>query len=363
MKILIIQQKRIGDVLTSTILSNNLKQYYPDAIIDYMCYSNCVDVLLENPNIDNIIVLSNSVRKSYSMLFKFILEIRNKNYDVVIDAYSKLETNLITLFSGAEYKISYHKGYSKLFYNHNIKRLKNGTKSKLGLAIDNRLLLLKPLIKEKITNFKPKIFLTEQELLEAKKLLDKFDIKQNVKPIIMFGILGSEWYKTYPLVKMAKIIDFAVEKTDAEILFNYIPSQKKEAQKVFDLCTEKTKKNIHLNIYSEGLRPFLALLSQCSMLIGNEGGSVNMAKALNIPTFSLFSPSIDKETWQIFENEKENISIHLKDLKPEIYQQYDEKHIKENTFKYFDEYPLELILEKLDNYFLNYKKLVVFPEF
>ena len=133
MKILVIQQKRIGDVLTSTILSNNLRQFYPDAIIDYMCYPNCVDVLLENPNINNIIVLSNAVRKSYPSLFKFIFEIRNNNYDVVIDAYSKLETNLITLFSGAKFKISYDKGYSKLFYNHNIKRIKNGTKSEFKL--------------------------------------------------------------------------------------------------------------------------------------------------------------------------------------------------------------------------------------
>jgi heptosyltransferase-2 len=159
MKILVIQQKRIGDVLTSTILCNNLRQFYPEATIDYMCYPNCVDVLLENPNVNNIIVLSNSVRKSYPSLFKFIFEIRRTKYDVVIDAYSKLETNLITLFSGAKYKISYDKGYSKLFYNHNIKRIKNGTKSELGLAIDNRLLLLKPLIKEKISNYKPKIFL------------------------------------------------------------------------------------------------------------------------------------------------------------------------------------------------------------
>ncbi len=75
-----------------------------------------------------------------------------------------------------------------------------------------------------------------------------------------------------------------------------------------------------------------------------------MAKALFIPTFSLFSPSVDKETWQIFEDDK-NVSIHLKDLKPEIYKQYDEKYIKEHTFKYFDAYPITLIKEKLQTFF------------
>lgn len=351
MKILVIQQKRIGDVLTSTILCTILKKKYPAAKIDYMCYPNCVDVLLENPSIDEIIVLSHEVRKSYTKLFKFIFEIRKKKYDVVIDAYSKLETNLITFFSGAKFKISYDKGYSNFFYNHNVKRLKNGTKSQLGLAIDNRLMLLKPLVSEPIVDYKPKIFLRQDEIESAEQLLREHQIVVGKKPLLMFGILGSEWYKTYPLEKMAKIIDFTVEKLNADVIFNYIPSQVDEARKVYDFCSDRTKKNIHFDLYSEGLRPFLALLSMCSMLIGNEGGSVNMAKALNVPTFSLFSPSVDKETWQIFENEKENVSIHLKDLKPEIYDQHDEKYIKENTFKYFDEYPLELILEKLETFF------------
>lgn len=349
MKILVIQQKRIGDVLTSTILSNNLKQKFPDAQVDYMCYANCVDVLKNNPNIDNIIVLEEKVRKNYLSLFQFIFKIRSAKYDAVIDAYSKLETNLITLFSGAQYKISYKKGYSDIFYNYNIERLKNGTKSDIGLAIINRLRLLKPLIKEEITDYKLKIFLTENEIKQAKDLMAKFPLKTD-KPTFMMGILGSEWYKTYPFEKMAELIDFTVETTDANLLFNYIPKQKEEAQKIFNLCKPETQKRIYFDLYANDLRSFLGILSQCNALIGNEGGSVNMAKALVVPTFSLFSPSVDKETWQIFEDEK-NISIHLKDLKPEIYQEFDEKYIKENTFKYFEEYPIKLIKEKLKDFF------------
>ena len=336
MKILIIQQKRIGDVLTSSILANNLKQKYPNAQIDYMCYANCVDVLKNNPNIDNIIVLEEKVRKNYLSLIAFIFKIRNTKYNAVIDAYSKLETNLITLFSGAKYKISYKKGYSNLFYNYNIDRLKNGTKSDIGLAIINRLRLLKPLIKEEITDYKPKVFLTDSEIESAKKLLESFPLKSD-KPTFMIGILGSEWYKTYPFEKMAELLDFTVQTTDANLLFNYIPKQKEDAQKIFDL-------------YANDLRSFLGLLSQCDALIGNEGGSVNIAKALFIPTFSLFSPSVDKETWQIFEDEK-NISIHLKDLKPEIYAEFDEKYIKEHTFEYFEAYPIAVIKEKLKAFF------------
>lgn len=349
MKILIIQQKRIGDVLTSSILANSLKSSYPNTTIDYMCYANCVDVLKENKAISNIIVLENKVRKNYISLFKFIFKIRSQKYDVVIDAYSKLETNLITFFSGATYKISYDKGYSKIFYNYNIKRLPNGTKSNYGLAIENRLRLLEPLIKEEITDFKPKIFLSNSEIEAAKKTISEANISQN-QPLFMIGILGSEWYKTYPLERMAELLNFTVENTSANLLFNYIPNQREDALKLYNLCSQKTQSHIHFEIYGKSLREFLGLLSQCNALIGNEGGSVNMAKALMVPTFSLFSPSVDKETWQIFEDEK-NISIHLKDLKPEIYVEHDEKYIKEHTFKYFEEYPIESIKEKLNVFF------------
>lgn len=353
MRILVIQQKRIGDVLTSTIICNNLKSKYPDSVIDYMCYPNSVDVLKENPNIDNIIPLSNKVRKSIPSLFKFIFQIRRKKYNAVIDVYSKLETNLITLFSGAKYKVSYHKWYTKIFYNYTYERF-DAIESEHGLAIENRLLLLKPFISEKITNVKPKIFLKEAEITEAKQLLKSFNVDSE-RPLIMFGILGSEVYKTYPLEGMAKIIDFTVAKTNATIIFNYVPFQKDLAFEVYNYCTEETKKNIVFDLYCTELRPFLALLSQCEMLIGNEGGAVNMAKALEVPTFSIFTPSVRKETWQIFENEAKNASIHLKDLKPEIYEQHTEQYIKEHTFEYYAEYPLDLMLEKLEAYFQEYK--------
>jgi heptosyltransferase-2 len=54
MKILIIQQK-IGDVLVSSIICNNLRRAYPDAQIDYLVYESTTPVLEGNPNIDTII--------------------------------------------------------------------------------------------------------------------------------------------------------------------------------------------------------------------------------------------------------------------------------------------------------------------
>lgn len=56
MKILVIQQKMIGDVLISSIICNNLKNEFPNSVVDYMVYDYTQPVLENNPNIDNSIV-------------------------------------------------------------------------------------------------------------------------------------------------------------------------------------------------------------------------------------------------------------------------------------------------------------------
>ena len=107
MKILVIQQKMIGDVLVSSIICNNLRKAYPKAQIDYLVYESTIPVLEGNSSIDNIILFQEKHRKSKKELLKKALEIRSQKYDVVIDAYSKLESWLIVLLSGAKRIISY----------------------------------------------------------------------------------------------------------------------------------------------------------------------------------------------------------------------------------------------------------------
>ena len=56
MKILIIQHKMIGDVLITSLLCENIKKAYPNAIVDYLINSNTLPVLENNPYINHKIV-------------------------------------------------------------------------------------------------------------------------------------------------------------------------------------------------------------------------------------------------------------------------------------------------------------------
>ncbi|OEJ98834.1 glycosyltransferase [Flavivirga aquatica] len=345
MKILIIQQKMIGDVLTSSILFEALRQKYPDAQLDYLINEHTFPVVENNPFIDHFIFFTKQHESSKKTLFKLAKSIKQKKYDVVIDVYSKLSSNLISFISKASTRISYHKSYTSFLYHNNIKRQKSNNQE-AGLAIINRMQLLSPLGVD-IQTIKPKIYLTEEEISKSKQFLENHDINFS-KPLHMISVLGSGDNKTYPFGYMAKVIDTIVAQTKAQILFNYIPNQEEKAREIYNLCEDTTKQYIFFNVFGKSLRDFLAITHHCDALIGNEGGAINMAKALNTKTFSIYSPWIDKATWNLFEDEN-NISVHFKDFKSELYNK-PEKAFKKEALTLYKLFKPDYFVDKLKSF-------------
>ncbi len=304
------QPKMIGDVLTTSVIFVALRKKYPKAQLHYFVNSNTVPVLENNKNIDKIIAIKPEFQKGISGLQHQIKIVQKEKYDIIIDSYAKLQTAIVCKFSGALKTISFYKTYSRFFYSDTIIRNKESI-SIATKGIEHRLQLLEPLgIPFEI--IKPTIYLTSTEIENAKSTLTDYGIDIN-KIIVMISALGSSTSKTYPLEYMASVIDEVAETTDVQILMNYIPNQKNEIEKLYNLCSDKAKTKIYKDFYASSLRDFMAVTHFCKALIGNEGGATNMAKALNVPTFTIFAPQIKKNDWNMFENGTTNVSVHISD--------------------------------------------------
>lgn len=352
MKILVIQQKMIGDVLTSTIICESLKEKFPESEVVYLVNSSTIPVLKGNNSFDRIIEFKSNNRDSKIAFVKFLITIRNEQFDLVVDAYGKLESNLISLFSNSKEKISFYKKYTHWIYTKTIHRVTTPL-TNASTAIENRLRLVYP-ESELLENLKrPKINLTTAEKESAKDLLASHEVLVN-KPLFMISVLGSEDIKTLPFSYMAALLDEIVTNTNGSILFNYIPSQEHEARAIYNLTTFETQRKIHFDIFGKSLREFIAILSQCTALIGNEGGAVNIAKALDKPTFTIFSPWIIKKDWNMFEDGKIHDSIHLIDVKPELYGTTSPKKMKKDSLALYKEFTPDMIIKKLQNYLIQF---------
>ncbi|MFV0237091.1 MAG: glycosyltransferase family 9 protein, partial [Flavobacteriales bacterium] len=347
-----------GDVLVGTVLCNNLRKIFPNAQIDYLIYRFTQDVVLNNPNIDNIIYYEDEYRGSYK-LFPFAFSLRKERYDITIDAYGKLESKIIVALSGAKKRVSYKK---KGNWINNIQVERSFKKVSIaGATIDGRLNLLRPLNRKDIPlDSKPKIFLTDEEKSEALALFEK-EIIQLDKKIIMFGITGSNKQKTLPLDKMSRIVNYFNDKYDVKILLSYFEDQQEIASNFYQSIAKK--ESVYFNLYEPSLRGFIKLLTQVDAYIGNDCGFTNISKAMNVPTFGFFSSFVFREDWGIFEDGKVNMSIHLEDFRKDIFNQYGEgrsrkqaiKARKKDAVKLYRYYDVDEIIKRIEDYLRNLK--------
>ncbi|MGB6268641.1 MAG: glycosyltransferase family 9 protein, partial [Olleya sp.] len=166
-KILVIQNKRIGDVLIASVIAQNMKTVYPESQIDYLVYDYTVGVIENNPNIDTIIAVNEKELKQFNHMQRLINRIKKNNYDIIFDPYSKLQSRMICYFSGAGMRIGFQKRGKNpwfKFYTHTVPFLEE-KKHISGKAIEDRINMFNtffPLPEDKI-DYHPHVVLTEKE--------------------------------------------------------------------------------------------------------------------------------------------------------------------------------------------------------
>lgn len=346
MNILLIQYKMIGDVLTSTIIAQQLKLIYPQARIDYLISKTAHAVVDGHPAIDHCICVENNEFESWNGIFSLAQKLKKNDYEISIDAYGKNNSALLSRLVKATQRIGYKKWFGGLCYTTAVKNNPNPSIYKTGLSLGSRMLLTTPFTEDVKWHLLPKIHLTSSEIEEGKNWLleNGLDVSQ---PITMISALGSSIDKTLPLPYMAQVVDEVVKLTNSQVLFNYLPSQKEEALSIYNACLPQTKATIFIKAITPSLRDYLKVLHHCTTIIGNEGGAINMGKALDVPSFSIFSPWINKQSWNAGEDGEKHISVHLKDLKPDLYGSQKASAFKKKAQEFYTAFKPELVFKEL----------------
>ncbi len=111
MKILIIQLRRIGDILLTTPVVSYLKQVFPDARIDFLAEPCGKSVLETNPKISQLLI----VDKNHP--WQLIQKIRHTKYDTIIDLMNNPRSTVISALSGSKWTVVVKKSLRSIFYN------------------------------------------------------------------------------------------------------------------------------------------------------------------------------------------------------------------------------------------------------
>jgi len=113
-KILILKFSALGDVVHTLPVAATIRKSLPDSYIAWMVEERYQDLLLGNPDVDEVIPLRTKVwRKNWNSksLFEIlhtIKTLRRQNFDLVLDLHGLLKSGIIARLSGAPTRIGFH---------------------------------------------------------------------------------------------------------------------------------------------------------------------------------------------------------------------------------------------------------------
>ena len=271
-RILVVKPRAIGDVLLSTAVLPGLRQEFKDARIDFLVDSFASPVLDGNPFVDNVITYDTRSESSLSI----ILKVRKIRYDLILDLFANPRTAVITILSGAKFRVGFPFKWRRLAYNiivpprsgivHNIQFNLDALR-RIGIPIEEQ---------------SPFFFLdTESERFAA-----NFTSAKNLSPgrFITFNIGGGWSTKRWPTEKFVQLSRLIVSEIRQPIVVLYGPSEEKEAA---DICRSSGA----ILAPQTTLKQMGAILKASRLLVTNDSGPMHIAATLGVPTLAIFGPT------------------------------------------------------------------------
>jgi lipopolysaccharide heptosyltransferase II len=281
--IFFIRVDRIGDMVLSTPAFRAIKAALPQVHLTVIASPSNVSVLKNNPDVDEVIVYDRSAGLLEKM--KFINGLRSRHFALAIDPYTdyELKTAWLAGVSGAVHRIGYAAFGREIFFNCPAPKVE-GNKHFVDGALD----LLKR-IGIPSENRNPAIYLGADEQAWAGQWLQENGFKS--KKIV--AIHPGAYYETQRWLPehYAELIRLIRERSQADVILFGGPMD----IKFIDDIRSRDKMDISVCIQDD-LRKFLAILSQCQLLVCNNSGPLHCAEALKIPTISFMGPTV-KELW------------------------------------------------------------------
>ncbi len=277
-KIAIVKLSAMGDIIHAMVALQYIKKSYPNIQIDWFVESAFVQVLQNNPHINEIIRLDlKSIKKDKKQIFsqiKLLKKYSKNSYDLVIDAQGLLKSAIVSKFLGKNRagfdKDSTREKLASLFYTKKVKIAYDENAIERNAKVLSSSLDFE-ITKEDILQKKPFLFFKNENSVI-------YDYLDNKKKNILF-VIGASWSsKIYSKEKFAKIIDTLNENC---LIVWGSETEKNDALFIENTSTAKVLPKLDLNSLK-------ALISKVDLVIGNDTGPTHMAWALNIPSITIF---------------------------------------------------------------------------
>jgi predicted lipopolysaccharide heptosyltransferase III len=279
-KILLLQLKRIGDLILTTPAVAVLRERFPEAHVTLVASSECGDLLPAVPSVDRILMARRNLRD-----LALFLAIARRKFDYCIDFTRNDRSALLAFLSAARKRIvSYRvsdqsKNRARLYTDFVNVRMRDLH------TIDYNLALLEPLgIRD--VSCALHLRLPQSALEKADALLRNWKCS---KPYMILHPGSARQEKLWETGRWARVIERFGQNDDFDLVLTSGPSNHEQAH--IAAIKAKTQQQIIDLSGKTDLLTLAALIGQARLLVTVDSAPMHLAAATRTPEVILFGPT------------------------------------------------------------------------
>ncbi len=278
-RILFIQLRRLGDVVLSTALLDDVASAFPNASVDFLVGPAAAPLLGGHPLIRERIVFDGDRRGAMAR------EVRSRRYDWTVDLQGSLSTAMLTRASRARVRLGWRKRGWRLWYTHARSR-----RGPLEYVVRERRRLLE-LAGVPVGDSLPSIHLSGEELEQGERDARACGAPPLAPSAARVGLLLStrEPAKDWSVDGFADVARALVAEGVTPLVFR-TGGDEGRAERIRALVPGA------VIVPQLELRRFLGVLSTLSVFVSGDTGPAHMADALGVPRVTIFGPT-PSEAW------------------------------------------------------------------
>lgn len=283
-RILISRLRFIGDVVLTTPVIKALKRHYGEAELYYLAEEGPAAVLARNPYLEEVIALPDELMPGRSVLTRcrkqlhFLRDLRKRRFDLVIDLFGNPRSALLTLATGARYRVGYDVRGRGAAYNVKIRR-------SASLRVVDAYLDAVRTIGVPADDDRTEVHFSAEDGAWAESWLAERGVDGDRRIAALNP--GASWpAKTWSAERFAELARRMIEALNLRVLLVAEPGRREAMAGLADMAGHACPV-----VETGSLTRLAALIRRCDLFVSNDCGPMHIAAAVGTPTIGLFGPS------------------------------------------------------------------------
>lgn len=276
-RILLIQVRRLGDVILAAGILEDLRRAFPSAQIDFLTGPVPAQLLRHHPLIDELMVYDRAHH------WREALRLRRRRYDWVIDGQGSPTTARLAWLSGAPVRAGWGVRVWHHLYTHVVPRA--GLENVYVVRERQRFL---EMLGVPIGEPRTRLVVTPDEVAAARQVLRGAGVPDE-RPRAALVLSVSEPIREWPAERYAALATALEADGIAPVLLENPGDESKVAR--FRAAAPQVPV-----VRTYDARLLLGTITACDVLVSGDTGPAHMATALGVPRVTLYGPT-DPDQW------------------------------------------------------------------